>query len=117
MSVADETLTITLYWQAVRRMDESYKFFVHLYDAETDELLAQKDAVPRGWSYPTNWWEAGEIVTDEARLSIGDLSPQDYELAVGVYNPDSGERLPVAENPTRLPVNDRRLFLMGEGSR
>mgnify|MGYP001081214791 CR=1 FL=1 len=114
MSRDGETVAITLYWQAVRRMDESYKFFVHLYDAETGELLAQKDAVPRDWNYPTNWWEAGEIVTDEARLSVDDLSPQDYRLAVGVYNPETGERLPVAENPTRLPVNDRRLFLVGD---
>ena len=110
----DGVLTMTLHWKAQHRMDESYKFFVHAYDASTGELLAQKDAVPRDWSYPTSWWEAGEIVSDDVRLSVGKTGPEEYELAVGVYDPETGNRLPIIKFPADLSVDDRRLFLMGD---
>ena len=110
-AIEDTTLTVTLYWKAIQLMDESYKIFVHLYDAESGDLLAQKDAVPRDWNYPTNWWQAGEIVSDEAQLSIDSLSPEDYKIAVGVYDPDTGERLPIAIDLPTVSVDEGRLFL------
>jgi len=111
----DDTLVIGLYWQALRRMDESFKFFFHLYDRETGEIVAQQDAVPRDWTYPTDWWEAGEIVLDDARLSLQSLSSDRYELAVGVYDPETGERLPIMTDSAAASVDDRRLFLIKEG--
>jgi len=87
-------LRITLYWQALRRMDY-YKAFVHLYDAQSGALVAQYDAVPRGWTYPTNWWEAGEVVSDEITLPLEGIPTGRYRIAVGVYAPDTLERLPV----------------------
>ena len=116
-STEGETLTIDLHWQAARRMDESFKIFVHVYDTETGEIVAQKDTVPRDWTYPTSWWEAGEIVLDEARLDVGALAPGPYRLAVGVYDPETGVRLPVEAYPPNLTVDDRRLFLMGGPAR
>jgi len=108
-----QTFTIDLHWQAVRRMDESFKVFVHVYDTETGEIVAQKDAVPHDWTYPTNWWEAGEIVTDHARLDVGDLAPGPYNLAVGVYDAETRMRLSVEAYPSNIVVDDRRLFLSG----
>jgi hypothetical protein len=55
-----ESLELTLYWQAEQRMDVSYKVFVHLIDPTTGAIVAQDDAVPRRWTYPTTWWERGE---------------------------------------------------------
>jgi hypothetical protein len=91
-----DELRVTLHWQALRRMDESYKFFLHLYDVESNELAAQVDVVPRNWTYPTTWWEAGEIVSDEVRLLLGEVKPGRYWLAVGVYHSGSGDRLSVS---------------------
>ena len=89
---AEDHLTLTLHWQAMQRMDESYKVFVHLVNDDTGEIAVQDDAVPRRWTYPTTWWEAGEVVSDEIPLAVGDILPGAYTLAVGVYAPD-GERL------------------------
>jgi hypothetical protein len=111
LDIEDNGLMITLHWQALRRMKRSYKFFVHLYERESGEIVAQKDAVPRNWSYPTTWWEAKEVVSDESHLSLGKMSVEDYQLAVGIYDAETGKRLPIVSHPPYLAVDERRLFL------
>lgn len=112
----DEVLRLTLHWQAKRRMDVFYKFFVHLYVVDSSVLLAQTDVVPRDWTYPTTWWEAGEVVSDEIPLSLEEVPPGQYQLAVGVYDAESGERLLVVDAAgEELP--DGRLVLPEEIAR
>lgn len=102
---AADQLVLKLHWQALRRMEESYTFFVHLIEVETGELVAQADVIPHDWTYPTTWWEAEEVVSDEVRLPLVDVPPGRYRLAVGVYNGDSGERLTITDSDK--PVSDR----------
>jgi hypothetical protein len=89
-----ESLELTLYWQAKQRMDVSYKVFVHLIEATTGTIVTQDDAVPRRWTYPTSWWERDEMVEDTISLSLDGVSSGWYRLVVGLYNPETGERLP-----------------------
>lgn len=93
LNQSPEQLSLTLHWQALTRPDKSYKFFIHLIDANSGELVAQTDFVPRDWTYPTNWWEAGEFVVDTAVLPLETVGSGTYELRIGIYDPDSGERL------------------------
>ena len=90
-----ESLELTLYWQAEQRMAVSYKVFVHLVDLTTGTIVVQDDAVPRRWTYPTSWWERGEVVEDTISLPLDGVSSGWYRLVVGLYNPETGERLPV----------------------
>jgi hypothetical protein len=83
-----ETLRLTLHWQALQRPEESYKVFVHLFDPTTGAIVAQDDAMPREWTYPTTWWEKGEVVTDEAALPLEQVPAGEYALAVGMYLPE-----------------------------
>jgi hypothetical protein len=99
-----DAVHITLYWQALRRMD-FYKIFVHLYDVQTGTLIAQQDTVPHGWAYPTNWWEAGEVVSDEIALPLEGILAGRYRIAVGVYEPDTLQRLPV-QTAGDVPLGD-----------
>jgi hypothetical protein len=55
--------------------------------------VAQADVVPRDWTYPTTWWEAGEVVSDEIILPLERVPGGWYALAVGVYTPDEGRLL------------------------
>jgi hypothetical protein len=87
---------VTLHWKALRRMEKSYKFFVHLYDVDTRDIVAQKDVVPYDWGYPTVWWEAEEIISDEIRVPLDGVSSGEYLLAAGAYDPDTKERLPIS---------------------
>jgi len=100
-----DTLHVTLHWQALRRMDY-YKIFAHLYSAQSGDLVAQHDAAPRNWAYPTNWWEAGEVVSDEITLSLEGVPAGRYRIAVGVYDPDTLERLRV-QTRDGTPVGER----------
>jgi hypothetical protein len=99
-----DTLRLTLHWQALRRLDY-YKVFVHLYDASSRALVAQQDVVPRGWTYPTNWWESGEVVSDEIALALEGAPAGAYRIAVGVYDPDTLERLAI-QTETGAPLGD-----------
>jgi hypothetical protein len=92
-----DTLKLTLHWQAVQPTGTYYIVFVHLFDPTTGEIVVQDDAAPRRWAYPTAWWEAEEVVSDEIPLSMGDVAGGRYGLAVGMYHPDRGERLPVSD--------------------
>jgi hypothetical protein len=87
-------LELTLYWQARREMSTSYKVFVHLSDPATGEVVAQDDAVPRRWTYPTTRWIANEVVRDVIQLPLEDLPAGRYRLTMGCYDPATGERLP-----------------------
>jgi hypothetical protein len=93
LRVGADAVDVTLHWRALRRMEQSYKFFVHLYDAESRELVAQRDTVPYDWQYPTVWWEVDEVVSDELSIPLDDVQANTYDLAVGVYDPETKDRL------------------------
>ena len=94
LQVSAQSLDLTLYWQAEQRIDVSYKVFVHLVDPQTGAIVAQDDAVPRRWTYPTTLWEPGELVEDTVPLSLDGVSTGQYCLVLGLYALDTGERLP-----------------------
>jgi hypothetical protein len=85
-------------------MDEAYKFFVHVVDPASEQLVAQADVMPRDWTYPTSWWEAGEVVSDEIVLSLTDVPEGIYRLYIGVYGADGG-RLPVSLGGDRYELD------------
>jgi hypothetical protein len=88
-----DQLELLLYWQARQRPERSYKVFVHLVDPSTGSVVAQNDAVPRQWMYPTNWWESGEVVEDLIVLPLDGIPSGRYLLRVGIYDPDTAIRL------------------------
>jgi 4-amino-4-deoxy-L-arabinose transferase-like glycosyltransferase len=93
---------LTLFWQALQAMDESYTVFVHLVD-EQGRLWGQKDNPPVDGFYPTTTWEAGEMVRDQYDLRIPpDTPPGPYQIEVGMYLAETGERLPVLAEDGRV---------------
>lgn len=105
-----ESIHVMLHWRAQTRMEVAYKFFVHVVDADSGDVVAQTDVMPRDWTYPTTWWQEGEVVSDEITVPVSHLPAGTYRLAVGVYHPDTGERLPISR-AADLSVEDRRLWL------
>jgi hypothetical protein len=108
---AGRVLTLTLHWQALQVLPADYKVFVHLVDAQ-GAAVTQDDAFPRAGRYPTWAWQPGDIVPDAHRLDLPpapDLPPGPYRLLVGMYHPDTGERLPVS-GPAG-PVPDGAILL------
>jgi 4-amino-4-deoxy-L-arabinose transferase-like glycosyltransferase len=89
---------LTLYWQALGSSgDVGYTVFVHLLDG-ANLVKAQQDHPPGNGDDPTTGWIAGEYVVDHYDLTIApDSRPGTYQLEVGMYDPKSGSRLPVAD--------------------
>lgn len=90
---ADSPLAFTLYWESLAPVAEDYTVFVHLLKPE-GTLAAGQDGQPLDGRYPTSFWAAGEIVAD-GREWQPNLPPGTYQLQVGLYRLESGERLPV----------------------
>lgn len=101
-----DALRLTLWWQALTAPRADYTVFVHLFGPESPVPIVQNDAPPRGGAYPTSWWVAGEVVDETVTLSLQDVPPGEYRLAVGLYRPGTGERLPAfAADGTPIPDN------------
>jgi hypothetical protein len=103
-------LVITFWWQAHTSPERDYKRFVHLYDPATEQVVAQDDAMPRDWTYPTSWWMSQEVVSETVTLNLAGVAPGHYRLGVGWYDPETLNRLPATAEPTSTVV-DHRLTL------
>jgi 4-amino-4-deoxy-L-arabinose transferase-like glycosyltransferase len=88
-----DIVPLTLFWQGQTAIDQDYHVFVHLLDGN-GQLVAQTDSAPGGGLQPTSSWGVGETIVDRHGLLLPDaLPPGEYELYVGMYLPDSDERL------------------------
>jgi hypothetical protein len=92
-------LLLALRWESLHPIEYNYQVFVHLLNTSGDKL-AQRDGQPVQWIRPTSTWQPGEELIDRyAMLLPGDLPAGSYSLAVGVYDPVTGQRLPVSAGP------------------
>lgn len=114
-----DNLHLSLFWRALEPIAERYKVFVHLLD-ETNTIVSQQDGEPAGGQLPTDTWPAAQaaaagntdIIRDNRAIVLPPNLPNlsGYKLAIGMYNPVSGERLPLTDpDGTRLP-NDMLLI-------
>jgi len=100
-------LHLVLYWQAQREMNTSYTVFTHLLD-EGGRLWGQKDNPPQGGKYPTTGWLEGEVVRDEYEIPIPPDAPfGSYLLEVGMYEAETGVRLPAFDEKGNRLEGDR----------
>ncbi len=106
---ARDKLDVSLYWHALATSQNNYKVFVHIIDAD-DRVLAQHDGEPSNGMRPMSTWLPGEHVKDDHRIGLGgQVPPGTYRLEVGLYDPASGERLPLFVNQVQQP--DSRIIL------
>jgi hypothetical protein len=96
-----DTLYLTLTWQATRPFDRDLKLFVHLQD-QSGHVIAQADplaglgAGPEGDDYFTSQWDPGALILDEVAIAIPpNAPPGPYQIAFGLYDGQTLERLPV----------------------
>jgi hypothetical protein len=89
---AGDILGVRLYWQADKAIDQHYKVFVQLLNAN-GQLVAQHDAEPGHYSAPTSSWQVGQTIRDDHGLSLLPTLPAGvYHLIAGLYDA-SGVRL------------------------
>jgi hypothetical protein len=98
----DESLEVTLLWEAAEPPSADYVVFIHVLDGD-GQIAAQMDSEPRGGSYPTTIWGVGERVPDTVELDLTGLAPGDYEVRVGLYR-QGGERLQTEEGADNILI-------------
>jgi hypothetical protein len=113
LAQAPARLHLQLYWRPERRMKTNFKIFVHVFDPATGVPVAQSDTMPLNWTYPTTYWGLDETVVDLITISLADVPPGEYSLALGIYHPLNGERLSVLTRSGEAPT-DNRLVLARE---
>jgi hypothetical protein len=91
------TVHLTLYWEATDYIVTPYSVYIHLLDASAG-IIAQLDSAPQGGDFPTQEWMPGDVIVDPYSIVIpADTRPGEYNVIVGLYDPTTGERLPVTD--------------------
>jgi hypothetical protein len=91
--------------------EDNYLVFIHLVNTSSGEIAGQVDRIPLDGLRPTAGWREEEVLRDDIALPIADdLEPGEYAINVGMYNPDSGVRLPLVVDGQRRPNDQMTLF-------
>jgi hypothetical protein len=89
---------LTVAWQAQTPPLADYTVFVQLIDTDTGQRVAGIDTQPMAGAWPTSRWVRGEVVLDEYLLAVPpDIAPGAYYVIAGLYRPETGQRLALAD--------------------
>lgn len=96
---ADGTVTVNLYHEALTEISRNYVTFIHLWGSDYQDgitIYGQVDREPCFQSYPTTYWQPGQIIRDSYDLSLSPDTPAGaYILATGFYTWPELQRLPL----------------------
>jgi hypothetical protein len=96
---AGQTLQVNVDWQVTSRLACDCSVFVHLLDAD-GKLVSQSDSQPDGGRFPTSLLPPGLRLRDRHTLPLENLPAGQYQLEIGVYDPQNGSRLQIAGTQT-----------------
>jgi 4-amino-4-deoxy-L-arabinose transferase-like glycosyltransferase len=98
---AGDAVVVDLLWRADTTPPRDYTVFVHVLGAAFNPatngpVWGQSDAQPAAGLWPTDVWAAGDTYLDRhiIRLPV-DAPAGEYQLEVGLYDGQTGERAPV----------------------
>jgi hypothetical protein len=99
---AGQRLGVSLLWTARGQPGRPYLVFVQVLD-ETNHKIAQWDGAVGGDWWPTPVWAEGQRVWQDVPLTLAeDAPPGRYRVIVGVYDPATGQRLPLGDGSDAL---------------
>ncbi|MCL4505148.1 MAG: hypothetical protein M1434_03880 [Chloroflexi bacterium] len=99
---AGSTFTVSLTYETWQNGNPAGNNFVHLLDAGGTSI-AQDDHAPVGGSYPTDFWQAGECVTDAFTLHVPVTATGTLRAVTGFYTPD-GARFHTGATDNLAPI-------------
>ncbi len=90
-----QVVTVTLALQNELLFARQHKVFLHLRNG-AGEIVAQDDRVPCSNSLNEADWRPGDVVLETYQLALPvNLAAGRYSIVMGMYEPESGARLPV----------------------
>jgi hypothetical protein len=96
-------VSVTLFWETLAPIPDSYTVFVHLLD-DSGRLLAQHDGIPVAGARPTPTWQPGERLFDRHELLVPDAVAGQRSLLIGLYHSATLQRRPFAGGADAIPV-------------
>ncbi len=93
-----ERLHVEACWEAIQPMDEDYAVFVQVLGPETVQIASRR-TYPGLGRFPTSRWPVGRAFCDTYRMEIAPWTeaPLRYQIEIGLFEPESLERLPIAD--------------------
>ncbi|MCE2471229.1 MAG: glycosyltransferase family 39 protein [Anaerolineae bacterium] len=92
---------LRVYWRPLAQSPQPLKSFVHVYGPEAGasgrELRTQDDQYPQEGRLDSTTWAHTGVFREVYYLPVSSLDEGRYEILIGWYEPDSGERLLLAD--------------------
>jgi hypothetical protein len=96
-----ETLTLIVYWEPLANSRQSYTVFTHLMGPQRPDGSTQwagSDHPPQNGRVDTTIWYPHPTLRDPFTLTMPDDAPAgEYRLNIGMYDPDTGQRVPISD--------------------
>lgn len=91
----NDEMLLALRWESLQAVEQNYHVFVHIID-EANNMVTQRDGQPVQWMRPTSTWQPGDVIVDRYGLLLDDdFAPGSYTINIGLYDPQTGQRVPV----------------------
>ncbi len=88
---------LILYWTTYQSPAQDYQVFIQLWQNNEHKMGFDQPLV--GGDYPSQWWEAGEVIVDRHAIDLPILTGQagGYRLRLGLYHLETGQRLAASD--------------------
>ena len=88
-------LTLRLFWETGNGISNDWITFIHMLNGR-GEVVAQFDGPPLAGLLPTSLWQENALYVDRREITLPEiLSNGDYHFRIGLYDVETGERLPL----------------------
>jgi hypothetical protein len=92
-----EQIRLVFFWQPLSVPAADYNLFIHLTTPQGG-IVSQIDTQPQGGPRLTSNWQIGEVIVDPYQLAVPPTTaPDNYQIRVGFYNPQTNARVPILE--------------------
>ena len=103
LSRTSDQLEVALWWQADGPVSRDYTVFCQaLVDGQ---LVGQMDGPPAAGLFPTSQWHRHAAIIDRRTISVDNDTHAAAQLYVGLYDPETMQRLPLLGQGS-APVGD-----------
>ena len=106
----EAAMPLVLQWTTDQPPPADYTVFIHLLGPD-GQLVSQSDSYPT-WltARPTSRWPLRQPILDSHSLKLPDqLPPGTYSLVMGLYDAQTGERLPLPDGHTAYQLTELQL--------
>lgn len=108
MTPNDRIYRATFYWSTSRLQQFDWKVFVHITPEKlAGNIVAGWDHFPADERCPVSQWQLGQTVVDRGQYYVpADLPSGSYAIRLGLFRPESGERLAVTSASQGVHIDD-----------